>query len=174
VQTLILLTSPFTNALTRWMFGFQVRFVFKWEWLTLKPLVSPLAQISHTFAIYSTSFDEGQNPKYNNITILTQIANNVQEKRINIISNPYEGIFFSNIEYSITTIWGGDNMINKNTPIIVALRSHPDAREIFMKHGMGCIGCMGSTSETIENGAKMHGIDVESLVKELNSLRFKE
>jgi hybrid cluster-associated redox disulfide protein len=68
----------------------------------------------------------------------------------------------------------GKNMIDKNTPIIEALRSHPDAREVFMKHGMGCIGCMGSTNETIENGARMHGIDVDALVHELNGLMFEK
>lgn len=65
-------------------------------------------------------------------------------------------------------------MVNKSTPIIDALRAHPDAREVFIKHGMGCIGCMGSTNETIENGAKMHGIDVDALVRELNDLIFKK
>jgi len=59
-------------------------------------------------------------------------------------------------------------MITKQTAIIQVLRSHPLARDIFAKHGMGCIGCMGATTETIENGAKMHDIDVEALVKELN------
>lgn len=59
-------------------------------------------------------------------------------------------------------------MITKQTAIIQVLQSHPQAREIFSKHGMGCIGCMGATTETIENGAKMHDIDVEALLKELN------
>ncbi|MBP2635630.1 MAG: hypothetical protein H6Q72_1537 [Firmicutes bacterium] len=64
-------------------------------------------------------------------------------------------------------------MITKSTPIIDALRSHPQAREIFIKHGMGCIGCMGSTTETIENGAYMHDIDIEALLLELNKLLVK-
>jgi hybrid cluster-associated redox disulfide protein len=54
--------------------------------------------------------------------------------------------------------------------IIDALRAHPQARAVFAAHGMGCIGCMGSEAETIENGARMHGIDVQSLLKELNEL----
>jgi hybrid cluster-associated redox disulfide protein len=61
-------------------------------------------------------------------------------------------------------------MFTRSTPIIEALRSHPKAREIFAKHGMGCIGCMGSMTETIENGATMHDIDVEALLAELNQL----
>ena len=60
-------------------------------------------------------------------------------------------------------------MITRKTAINQVLRSHPLARDIFAKHGMGCIGCMGATTETIENGAKMHDIDVEALVRELNN-----
>lgn len=59
-------------------------------------------------------------------------------------------------------------MITKKTTIIQVLRSHPFARDVFAKHGMGCIGCMGATTETLENGAKMHDIDLEALLKELN------
>jgi hypothetical protein len=54
VQTLTLLTSPSTKALTRWMLGFQVRLVFKWEWLTLNPVLTPLLQ-TEQIAIYYTS-----------------------------------------------------------------------------------------------------------------------
>lgn len=61
-------------------------------------------------------------------------------------------------------------MIDKNCSIIEALRSHPQARDVFVKHGMGCCGCMGSIRETIENGAKLHGVDVEALLTELNAL----
>ena len=62
----------------------------------------------------------------------------------------------------------------KQTAIIQVLRSHPMARDIFAKHGMGCIGCMGATNETVENGAKMHDIDVEILLKELNELSLRK
>lgn len=61
-------------------------------------------------------------------------------------------------------------MLTKEMPLIEALRFHPQTREIFAKHGMSCIGCLGSSIETIENAAKMHDIDVELLLQELNSL----
>ncbi len=60
-------------------------------------------------------------------------------------------------------------MIEKNTPIMEILRLNPRAREIFARHGMGCIGCLASTTETLENGAKMHGINVDALLRELNA-----
>ncbi|MDF2930328.1 MAG: hypothetical protein K0Q75_2566 [Anaerospora sp.] len=65
---------------------------------------------------------------------------------------------------------GANNLIKKDTPIMEILRLTPQAREIFARHGMGCIGCLASTTETLENGAKMHNIDVEALLCELNAV----
>ena len=48
VQTLMRLGEPSTMARTRWMFGFQRRFVRRWEWLTAMPKPGRLLQISHT------------------------------------------------------------------------------------------------------------------------------
>lgn len=58
----------------------------------------------------------------------------------------------------------------KEMSILEALNLHPRAREVFMQHGMGCIVCMGATEESVEMGAKMHGIDVEALLEDLNKL----
>ena len=75
VQTLTRLTSPSTTARTRWMFGFQERFVFRWEWLTLLPDSSPFAQNSQTFAMCYTSFIlRGMMTPKHNISILPQIT----------------------------------------------------------------------------------------------------
>jgi hybrid cluster-associated redox disulfide protein len=60
-------------------------------------------------------------------------------------------------------------MITKDTRIIDVLQQNPQTAEIFEKLGMGCIGCMGITMETIENGAKMHQISLEELLKSLNA-----
>ena len=59
-------------------------------------------------------------------------------------------------------------VITKSTAIMEILRLNPRAREILAGHGMGCIGCLASSTETIENGAKMHGIDLAILLRELN------
>lgn len=65
-------------------------------------------------------------------------------------------------------------MITKDTPILEVLQSHPQARKIFALYGMSCIGCMGSARETIASGAKMHNIDVNALLRELNQPKEKE
>lgn len=51
-----------------------------------------------------------------------------------------------------------------------ALQADPRARDVFAAYGMGCIGCMGVSMETIEDGAKMHGLDPEQVVADLNKL----
>lgn len=61
-------------------------------------------------------------------------------------------------------------MFLKEMPIIEALRIHPKARDVFKKHGMGCLSCMGAENESIEAGANMHGIKVDILLDELNNL----
>lgn len=61
-------------------------------------------------------------------------------------------------------------MITKDTSIFEAIQTHPEVREVFKKHGMGCLSCMGAEAESIEAGAQMHGIDLDQLLQELNSL----
>jgi hybrid cluster-associated redox disulfide protein len=54
--------------------------------------------------------------------------------------------------------------------IMEALQADPRAREVFVAYGMGCTGCMGVSMESIEDGAKMHGIDPGTILAELNKL----
>jgi hybrid cluster-associated redox disulfide protein len=60
--------------------------------------------------------------------------------------------------------------VTKDTVIGEVLRAHPEAIRVLMKYNMGCVACMGATNESIEQGAAMHGIDPEPIVKELNEL----
>ncbi len=64
-------------------------------------------------------------------------------------------------------------MITKDSKIIDVIREIPEAATIFERFGMGCVGCMGMTSETIEKGAKMHRISIEKLLNELNKIGYK-
>jgi hybrid cluster-associated redox disulfide protein len=60
--------------------------------------------------------------------------------------------------------------ISKDTIIDEVLKAHPESIKVFMKYNLGCIACMGATMESIEMGARMHGVDPEPIVKELNEL----
>jgi len=64
--------------------------------------------------------------------------------------------------------------VTKDTIIEDVLKAHPKAVEILMKYNLGCIACMGATQESIEMGARMHGVDPEPIVKELNELFDEE
>lgn len=61
-------------------------------------------------------------------------------------------------------------MFHKEMSLMEALQVHPKSREVFKKHGMACLSCMGAIQESIQVGANMHGIDIELLMKELNDL----
>ena len=58
----------------------------------------------------------------------------------------------------------------KQMSILEALESHPDARDVFARWGMGCSLCIGAELESIESGAIMHDVDPDAIVAELNRL----
>ena len=45
---------------------------------------------------------------------------------------------------------------------------YPDTIHIFVKHGLGCVGCAVAGFENIRRGAMAHGVDVDLLMKDLN------
>lgn len=59
-------------------------------------------------------------------------------------------------------------MITKDTTIGEVVKNFPDKIDILMDFGMGCIGCPASLSETIEQAAMVHGLDVDDLMEALN------
>ena len=61
-------------------------------------------------------------------------------------------------------------MFTKDMSLMEALQAHPKAKDIFKEHAMACLSCMGAMAETIESGARMHGIDLDTLLDELNNL----
>ncbi|MDN5326781.1 MAG: hypothetical protein PWP41_1477 [Moorella sp. (in: firmicutes)] len=59
-------------------------------------------------------------------------------------------------------------LITKDLSIMEVLRAYPQVRPVFIRHGMGCLECMGAIEETIASGARMHGLDLDQLLKDLN------
>lgn len=58
--------------------------------------------------------------------------------------------------------------ITKDTLIGDILKINPNAAEILMSYGMGCVGCPSSQMESLEQAVGVHGIDLEDLLKKLN------
>lgn len=59
--------------------------------------------------------------------------------------------------------------ITKDMGIIEVVRKYPQTIEVFMKQGMGCLGCAAAHFETIEEGALAHEMDVDKLMEALNA-----
>lgn len=58
--------------------------------------------------------------------------------------------------------------ITKDTLISEILRINPNSAQILMRFGMGCLGCPSSQMESLEQAAMVHGIDLNTLLEELN------
>ena len=59
-------------------------------------------------------------------------------------------------------------VITKEMSIMEIVSKFPNTVEIFMKHGLHCVGCAAARFENLEQGAIAHCIDVDALVKDLN------
>lgn len=60
--------------------------------------------------------------------------------------------------------------ITKDMGIIEIVQQYPETLEIFQKYGMGCLGCAAAHFENLEAGAKVHGIDIEQMVADMNAV----
>lgn len=60
-------------------------------------------------------------------------------------------------------------MITKDMLIGQILETKADAANVLMANGMGCLGCPSSQSETLEQAAEIHGLDINKLITELNA-----
>ena len=48
-------------------------------------------------------------------------------------------------------------------------QNYPATSEVFRAFGMGCLGCAAARFETIEQGARAHGMDLVRLIDALNA-----
>lgn len=58
--------------------------------------------------------------------------------------------------------------VTKDMTIGETVEKYPATVEVFQRYGMSCLGCPATQFENIEQGATVHGIDVEVLVQELD------
>ena len=61
--------------------------------------------------------------------------------------------------------------ITKDMTIGELLKNAPEAAPILLGAGMHCLGCPASQGESIAEAAMVHGIDVDELMEQLNSLK---
>ena len=58
--------------------------------------------------------------------------------------------------------------IKKDTKINEIISAYPDVVKFFTGLNMSCGQCFAVNFDTIENGALMHGMDVNKLIDQLN------
>lgn len=62
-----------------------------------------------------------------------------------------------------------DCSITKEMTISEAIRICHSAPGVFFRYGMGCYECLAASSETIEEGAITHGVDLQKVLDGLNA-----
>lgn len=68
-------------------------------------------------------------------------------------------------------------MITKNMALGEVISKYPKTIEIFMKYNLHCAMCHAASFETIEEGAKAHGMtekEIKKLLEDLNKVTKKD
>lgn len=60
--------------------------------------------------------------------------------------------------------------ITKDMTFHQVLQKSPEVVQVLEKYNLGCVGCMGAANETLEQGAKAHGLNVEDILRDLNAI----
>ena len=63
--------------------------------------------------------------------------------------------------------------ITKDTTLGEIVTKHPESAKIMLSYGLHCVGCHVAGWETLEQGAKAHGLSdeqIEQMVAEINNL----
>ena len=75
------------------------------------------------------------------------------------------------LDASITLLKGQEDLINmvvnKNTRINEILNAYPEAMKFFNAIQISCGSCFAVKFDTLENGALMHGMEVTTLIGQL-------
>jgi hybrid cluster-associated redox disulfide protein len=62
------------------------------------------------------------------------------------------------------------NGFTTDTLIRDVLIAHPEAADVFDRHGLACPSCLAAGMESISAVASMHDVSVAALLAELNDL----
>ena len=59
-------------------------------------------------------------------------------------------------------------LITKEMTIGEVIKANVNKADVLMQFGMGCVGCPSAQAETVEEAAKVHGIELSELLEALN------
>jgi hybrid cluster-associated redox disulfide protein len=68
--------------------------------------------------------------------------------------------------------------ITKDSNLAEVIYKHPESEEVLVDYGLHCVGCIASAFDTIEAGAKVHGLsdkEIQEMVERINEvIKFGE
>ena len=77
-----------------------------------------------------------------------------------------------------TTKTGRNPKIRKDSNLAEVVFKYPLAAEILLDYGLHCVGCIANSFDTIEMGAKVHGMsdeEINEIVERINeAIKFNE
>lgn len=63
--------------------------------------------------------------------------------------------------------------IKKEMLISEVVKEYPQTTPVFLEHGLHCIGCAFAKDEIIEEAVKVHQINLDKFLKDLNKIAEK-
>jgi len=63
--------------------------------------------------------------------------------------------------------------VTKDMNILEAVQKYPEISQIFTKYGLGCIGCMVASGESLGDGISSHGLNADIIIEEINAMLEK-
>lgn len=58
--------------------------------------------------------------------------------------------------------------IDKKINMAELIEKYPEAKDVLVEMGLGCVGCVASQFETLEEGLMAHGLDVDVVLNKIN------
>lgn len=65
------------------------------------------------------------------------------------------------------------NLVTKSMTFSEIMQKYPETASVFLRYQLRCIGCPISAKETVEQGARMHRINLNKLLEDLNKAAIK-
>jgi hybrid cluster-associated redox disulfide protein len=68
--------------------------------------------------------------------------------------------------------------VTKDSNLAEVVYKHPEAAEVLIDYGLHCVECIASAYDTVEAGAKVHGLsdkEIDEMIERVNEvIKFKE
>ena len=64
--------------------------------------------------------------------------------------------------------------VTKEMNIMEAVEKYPIIAQVLMRYGLGCVGCIISTAETLGEGIAAHGLNPDIIIEEVNMILDKQ